>query len=254
MRQALPIFLVLLCLPAYGADKKKDSLSDGELLSLAQKELESPSKKAPTAAGSGATISTKEVMPVEQRFLPQSEVEFSGQGYQPTGQGRISDTETYSLNEVRSVTMLGVGFRSWFNALSPSPASQVRWGLGAEAGIGRNTLNLHSSIGISYNDVRLTTVLPSVGLAAEWLLPRLQRVSLGIYSAYGHAFAVQSSATPTLNRTLQRNFLALEPSLRVFATDSFFLRMAYLYRKALGTTEDLGVQKNGVSLALGFGI
>lgn len=246
--RVLILFLVLIS-QAEGAEKKT-KLSDTELQALARDELHSatPKGEAPVPL-----VSTAEFLEEEspERFAS-SEFELGAQAYKPVGTGRVSATETYSLNRLSPGPMPLIGFRHWFYNGGMNEPGPWRYGASLSAGIASHTLKVRTQSGAVFDDVRLSTVVADLGPEAEYLVG--SSLFLGGRAAVGRIFTVQSTNAPILNRSLEEGLWSLAGHLRYQPSRNFFAKLGFAYRAILGTSEGLGTQESNVLALIGFGM
>lgn len=247
MRYWFVVVLLSLSAPVLAGE-----LSDSDLLRAANAELAVPSSTE--MEGSGATVSTTDsILSLDEApRVAQQDVSFGVQKYQTHGTSTVSATESYSLEGLSSQPMAVLTISQWFSSLELG-ARGVRVGGVLGLGLARSNMNLVSSSGAHYDDVALTSLLPSVGPAVEYFWPVGAGLALGLRAGLGRQFLVQSTTAPTANKTLQSNFLEGGPYLRVFFSENLFVRLEHVRRSVLGVS-DLGIQKSNTLVSLGFGL
>ncbi len=240
------LLAMLIAVPAHA------ELSDAELLKAASAELSVPEEAQ--MEGSGATVLTADSIPDlgEELSVAPRDVSLGIQDYQTSGTSSISPTETYALGGLKNKPMTTLTISKWFSSLS-RVHSGARWGATLGFGFARSNMNLISSSGSNYDNVSVTSFLPSVGPAAEYYWPVGAGFALGATVGYGRQFLVQSNVAPSANKTLQADFLEGGPYARIYFSENIFARIAYIRRSIIGSS-DLGIQPSNTLLSFGFGI
>lgn len=248
------LFLWVLSLASVAFAKEKE-ISDQSLLDIAKKELDSSvvnAPRAPQESFSQNLISTKEALSdKEQDLYARSEWEIGVQSYQPQGTGKVTDTESYSLSELSARPMALTAFRYW---AVRNLSQNVPWRAGASlaAGISSNTIKLGTKSGRVYDDVRLSTLLVSMGPDIEFFI--WKNFAFGLRLAVGRIFSVQSTPSPYLNQSMENNTWESAASLRYQPSRSFFAKVGYTYRRPLGAQSGLDTQASNFALHIGFGM
>ena len=227
-------------------------LTDSDLLRAANAELSVPEEMQ--TEGSGATVSTADSLPDinDAPILAPRDVSFGTQSYQPQGMGSVSATETYTLQELSKKPMGVLTISKWFNSLKKG-ARGLRWGGIFNAGFARSNMSLTSNSGTAYEDVTLTSILPSVGPAVEYFWPVGAGLALGLNAGFGREFLVQSTTRPSANKTMQANFFERGAYARIYFSENIFARLAFVQRSILGSS-DIDIQASNQTISFGFGL
>lgn len=249
------ILVTLFALVAHAAEPQAlPKYSDAELKDVAEKELRSTTPPGKGRPMEKPFVSTEITEEERESSLSTSEFEFGAQAYRPEGTGRISDSETYPLGRLNSGVMPLIGLRYWYWNGGLEEASPWRSGLSLDGGIASHTLKIHTQSGAVHEDVRLSTVITTLGPEFERFLSGRRDLALGFRAAVGRIFTVQSTNAPVLNRSLQEGIWSVSSHLRYQHSKSFFAKLAYSYRAILGTTGGLGTQESNVMGLIGFGM
>ncbi len=243
-------FFLAIQTHAAPAKVKPKELTDSDLLRAATSELEINSG---SAASSGATV-VADISSLEKdsAALPPADFSAGVMSHRPQGMGRISETESYPLNNLSARPMGVIKVNRWFREASRRSRG-ARWGAELQIGAGWNDLALRTSRGVTYDDVRLYSVLVSAGPAAELALPIWKGIGVGASPSIGRQFLVQSTAAPIANGSLQGNFWQAAIWLRTFVSDSIFIRLEADRRGIWGAQDDgLDIQKQSALALMGF--
>ncbi|NUM88987.1 MAG: hypothetical protein HUU37_07270 [Bdellovibrionales bacterium] len=253
MRSLVIAICVLAAGPAHAADRGKKDLSDADLMKAAASELE-VSSPAVDGGGlpSGATVVTDiSSLEHDSQAFPSAEFSLGAVSHRPVGTGRISQTETYPLDRLSARPMMVAKVDRWFREASRKSRS-VRWGAEFQLGAGWNDLVLHTTRGVTYDDVRLYSVLASVGPVVELVIPVWEGAGVGAVPSFGRQFLVQSTAAPVANGTLQGNFWQGAVYGKMLFTRSLFARLEHQRRGVIGSPDGLGIQRSGTLATMGF--
>lgn len=230
-------------------------LSDTQLLNTAKTELDAPAaagKIAPLNSPDTGLVSTAEAIRQEEsEIYSVSEMEIGAQSYKPAGMKNKSAIDTYTLSGVAARPMLLVNGRKWF--LRDGLRSSLPWRAGFGAGVGftSNTVSLKTSLGKSYDNVRLNSLLLAAGPEGEIFY---RKFALGLAVKAGKVLFVQATPTPYLNKSEDSNFWEMTGSLRFQPTKAFYGKLAYSRRAGLGSAEGIQVQENSAAAFIGFGM
>lgn len=250
------VLITFLSVPVIAAEPAVKTMSDSELRQIAEEELklsELPTSAAATAHGT--VTATPFVLASEKTEMrSRTDLDFGVQRYQAQGLGTVVGTESYALEQLGTNPMALLGFQNWFVRRGRSESNYLRTGLRFEAGYTSSSMQIVTSSGSQFRDVRFRSIPITLSPTLDYVVAHLPTVSVGAVAGFGELFTVQNGSSSVTNNSSHAAFWQAGPYARWEFAKSAALRLAYTRRELATKKSDLGIQQNNVSLMMGVSL